>query len=146
MSPDELKRFPIFVELSEEERELLAEILEKRALPDGKSAFREGAESEGLVLLAEGRLKLKSRRKGGVVGHVEAPWHLGSASLFAPGKREVSALADGPATVWMLSRSGLSRLVEDAPRAAYRIAEAVSVELSGLVREGLETLVERDLG
>jgi CRP-like cAMP-binding protein len=145
VNPEDLKQFAILAELTEDERELVAEILEVRQLPDGKSVFREGAEGEGLVLLGDGRLKLKSRRRGGVVGTVEAPAHLGAVSLFAFGKREVSALADGPCTVWLLPRSGLSRLLEDAPRAAFRLAEAVAVELSGLAREGLETLVERNL-
>ena len=110
MNPDELKRFSLFAEFCEEDRELLAELLEERSLPDGKSAFREGAESDGLVLLSEGRLKLKSRRTGDVVGILEAPAHLGAAGLFSLGAREVSALAEGGATILLLPRSGLPRL------------------------------------
>lgn len=144
MNPDDLKQFSVLVEFSEEEREFLAELLEKRELPNGKSAFREGSEGEGLVLVEKGRLKLKSRRTGGVVGMLEAWDHLGAASLFALGKREVTALADGPCTIWTLSRSGLSRLVEDSPRAAFRLAEAVASELVTLIRTGLDTLVEHE--
>jgi len=145
VSPDALKHFGLLAELSEEDREILAEILEERTLLDGKSAFREGAEADGLVLLQSGRLKLKSRRAGDVIGTLEAPQHLGAASLFAVGKREVTALAQGPTTILLLSRSGLARLLEDAPRAAFRIAEAVAGELSGLVRQRLDTLVDHDL-
>lgn len=145
MRPDELKRFGLLAELSEEERELLVEILEERELPDGKSVFREGMEADGLVLLHAGQLKLKSRRAGDVIGTLEAPQHLGAAALFTLGKREVTALAEGPATVWLLSRSGLARLLEDAPRAAFRIAEAVAAELAGLVRQRLDPLVDHDL-
>lgn len=144
MNPDDLKQFSLLVEFSEEEREFLAELLEKQELPNGKSAFREGSEGEGLVLVEKGRLKLKSRRTGGVVGMLEAQDHLGAASLFALGKREVTALADGPCTIWTLSRSGLSRLLEDSPRAAFRLAEAVASELVMLIRTGLDTLVEQE--
>lgn len=144
MNPDDLKQFSLLVEFSEEEREFLAELLEKQELPNGKSAFREGSEGEGLVLIEKGRLKLKSRRTGGVVGMLEAQDHLGAASLFALGKREVTALADGPCTIWTLSRSGLSRLLEDSPRAAFRLAEAVASELVMLIRTGLDTLVEQE--
>jgi len=119
-------------------------LLEKRALLNAKSAFREGSEGEGLVLLESGKLKLKSRRTGSVVGMLEAPAHLGATSLFALGKREVTALADGPCTIWTLSRSGFSRLLDDSPRAAFRLAEAVAGELVALMREGLDTLVEKD--
>jgi CRP-like cAMP-binding protein len=142
VKPEVLKRFSLLVELSDEERDALGEMLEKRILPNGKSVFREGAESEGLVLLEKGRLKLKSKRTGDVVGTLEAEDHLGAASLFAPGRREVSAMADGPCTIWTLSRSGLARLAEDAPRAAFRLAEAVATEVVGLLRPGLETLIE----
>lgn len=145
MRASQLKHFALLAEFSEEERESLVELLEERTLPHGKSAFREGAEAEGLVLLSEGRLKLKSKRTGTVVGVLEAPAHLGAASLFAFGKREVTALADGGATIHLLSRSGLPRLADDSPRAAFRLAEAVAAELAGLVRTGLDVLAERDL-
>ena len=145
MRPDQLKRFALLAQMNHDDREALAELLEERKLPNGKSAFREGAESEGLLLLAEGRMKLKSRRTGEVVGVLEAPHHLGAGSLFAFGKREVTALADGPCTVWLLPRAGLPRLVEDAPRTAFRLAEAVAGELSGMMRQALDVLIESDL-
>lgn len=145
MKSDVLKRFALLVEFSEDERESLAGLLEERRLPNGKSAFREGTEGEGLVLLEEGRLKLKSRRTGAVVGSLEAQQHLGAASLFALGKREVTALADGPCTIWTLSRSGFSHLVDDDPRAAFRLAEAVASELVTLMRASLDNLVELEI-
>ncbi len=144
MNPDDLKRFSLLVELGEEERACLAELLEKRKLPNGKSAFREGSQADGLVLIESGCLKLESRRTGGIVGTLEAHSHLGAASLFAIGNREVSALADGPCTIWTLSRSGLSRLLEDSPRAAFRLAESVASELGGMLKASLDTLVEHD--
>jgi CRP-like cAMP-binding protein len=142
LKPDILKRFTLLVEFSDEERDALTDVLEKRILPNGKSIFREGSEAEGLVLLEKGRLKLKSRRTGGVVGVLEAQDHLGGASLFALGKREVSALADGPCTIWTLSRSGLSRLLDDSPRAAFRLAEAVAGELATMLKPNVDLLVE----
>lgn len=145
MKASELKQFALLAEFTEEEREVLADLLEERALPDGKSAFREGAESEGMLLLVEGRLELKSKRTGSVVGVVEAPAHLGAASLFGFGKREVTARSDGGATIHLLPRAGLPRLADDAPRAAFRLAEAVAIELAGLVRSGLDVLAEHDL-
>ncbi len=143
MKPEVLKRFALLVEFSEDERDTLAELLEKRILPNGKSVFREGDESQGLVLLEKGRLKLKSRRTGSVVGILEAEQHLGAASLFTMGQREVTALADGGCTVWTLSRSGLSRLLDDSPRAAFRLAEAVAGEAASLMRTSLDQLVRR---
>ncbi len=146
MSPDDLKRFALLVEFSEDEREALADLLEERKLPSGKSVFREGSEGDGLILLGEGRLNLKTRRTDSVIGQLEAPQHLGSASLFSFGKREVTAVADGPCTVWFLPRSGIPRLLDDAPRAAFRLAEAIAGELAGLVRTSLDTVTDQELG
>lgn len=146
MSPDALKRYALFAQLTDEEREFVVTLLEERKLGDGKSAFREGSESDGLILLDSGRLKLRSQRSPGVIGTLQAPDHLGAASLFTVGKREVTALADGACSVWVLSRSALSRLVDDCPRAAFRLAEAVAAELAGLARQGLPTLVENERG
>lgn len=122
---------------------MVVDLLEERKLPDGKSIFREGSESEGLVLLQEGRMKLKSKRTNAIVGIVEAPFQMGAASLFSLGPREVTALANGPATVWLLPRSGLARLSGDAPLAAFRVAEAIASELAGLVRQRLDFLAEQ---
>ena len=144
MNPDDLKRFSLMAEFCEEDREALAELLEKRVLPNGKSAFREGSEAEGLVLLEKGRLKLKSGRRGGVIGSLQAPEYLGAGSLFAFGKREVTALADGVCTIWVLPRSGMARLLDDAPRAAFRLAEATAGELVGLLRTGTDLLSEAE--
>ena len=146
MRIDELKRFSLLAELDDQERYALDELLEERTLLDGKSAFREGSDGEGLVLLAEGRLHLKSTRYGGFVGTLTAPYHLGAVSLFCVGPREVTAIAEGPSLIWLLPRSGLARLAADAPRAAFRLAEAAISELAGLTRQGLDGLVDQDPG
>jgi len=142
LKPDVLKQFALLAEFSEDERDALTEVLEKRILPNGKSIFREGSEAEGLVLLEKGSLKLKSRRTGGIVGVLVAQEHLGGGALFGLGQREVTALADGPSTVWTLSRSGLARLVDDSPRAAFRLAEAIASELVSLLKPSVDLLVE----
>lgn len=141
MRPETLKRFALFAELTDEEREIVVSLLEERRLPAGKSVFREGSESDGLVLLDSGRVKLRSARTQAVVGTLEAPDHLGAASLFSVGKHEVTALAESPCTLYTLSRSALARLVDDAPRAGYRVAAAVVVELAALARQSLDPLV-----
>ena len=42
------------------------------------------------------------------------------------------------------AEGGLPRLLDDSPRTAFRLAEAVAGELAGLVRQGLETLTEQE--
>ena len=135
MTGDELKGFSLLEAFTDEDREALADVLEERMLVEGKSAFREGSEGEGLVLLAEGTLNLKSKQYGGYVGSLIGPYHLGATSLFSMGPREVTAVAAGTCRLWTLSRSGLWRLADDAPRAAFRLAEAAIIELAGHIDE-----------
>lgn len=139
MSPTDLKQFGFFADLVEEDLEVLAELLETRALLSGQQLFREGQEAEGLVLVADGRLRLESRRAG-VLGFLEAGDVLGGTSLVAVGTREVTAVAEQPTEVHVLSREAFHRFVEDAPRAGARVLEALARELAGILRGGLEYL------
>jgi CRP-like cAMP-binding protein len=138
----DLKQFRLFSDFSDDERDLVAEVLDVRRLRPGKSAFREGDGSEGLVLLVSGRLALKRRGSDLELGILDAPAHLGTGGLFALGAREVTAVALEPATVLILSRGAVPRLVDEAPRAAFRLAEAVARELSGLLRESVAGVTE----
>ena len=50
----DLKQFAIFADLSEDERELVADLVTRMELDAGDQLFAEGAESEGLVLVERG--------------------------------------------------------------------------------------------
>jgi CRP-like cAMP-binding protein len=133
----ELKSFALLAELSEEERELVEELLERHAFDDGEQLFAEGQESEGLVLVEQGALLLSSSRAGSV-GQLVAGESLGAVSLVSVGPREATAVASGDTCIAVLSRESFRRLTEDMPRAACRILEAAFADLAGAVREGLE--------
>ena len=135
-APD-LKIFPLLADLSDEERELVADMLTRMELDKGEQLFAEGQESEGVVLVERGTLTLTSARAG-EIGQVLAGDCIGALSLVAVGPREATAVATDAGRVWILSRESFRRLVEDSPRAACRILEAALVDLGAAVREGLE--------
>jgi CRP-like cAMP-binding protein len=136
VNPEELKRFAVLAECSDEDREAIAPLLEERQLRAGSPLFREGSESEALVLVAEGALRLESRRAG-ELGTLGPGGALGGVALVLAGKREVSAVAASPSRLWLLDRAAFRRLVADAPRAACRIAEGVLAQLAGALRDQL---------
>lgn len=138
----DLKRFALLGELSEEERDVVADELEAMSIAEGEVLFEEGEESHGLVLVVEGRFRLESRRTGSL-GAAHPGQVLGAASLVAIGTREATAVAETASRVLLLRRSSFRRLVEDAPRAACRLAEAVATDLAALVRAGLDTIAPR---
>lgn len=136
-TPADLKAFALLAELSEDEREMVADLLERTSLDDGEQFFAEGQESEGLVLVELGMLLLSSSRAG-KLGELAQGDSLGAVSLVTVGPREATAIAKGATRVAVLSRESFRRLSEDSPRAACRMLEAALCDLAGAVREGLE--------
>ena len=141
MTPADLKRFPLLVELSDDDREALFELLEPQAFRTGRSVYRETAEADGLVLIVSGEVRLSSRRRAdlGVLGEGAI---LGGASLLTMGQREATAKAECECQVLLLPRTAYRRLLEDFPRTACRLTEAIAADLAALLREALESLTE----
>lgn len=137
MTPLDLKRFGLFADLVEADLDLLADLMDSRSLLSGQQLFREGQEAEGLVMVMEGRVRLESSRAG-VIGSVQAGETIGAASLVSVGMREITAVAEQPTEIQVLSREGFHRFVEDAPRSAARVLEALGCELAGILRGGLD--------
>jgi CRP-like cAMP-binding protein len=133
----DLKRFRLFSELTDSDRDAVTELLEPTELAAGRQCFREGQEAEGLVLVDSGELRLESRRSG-ELGSIGAGAAVGGLSLLVVGPREVTAIATVPSRVLLLSRSAFLRLSEEHPRAGLRLAQAIVAEFAGAVRQGLD--------
>lgn len=129
----------MFVELSGDDREVLFELLEPKTVPKGRSLYRETAEADALVLIASGSLRLSSKR-GKDLGAVGPGSVLGGASLLTMGQREATAKAEVACEVLLLPRTSYRRLVEDYPRTACRLTEAIAADLAALLREALDPL------
>lgn len=145
MNAVDLKRFPILADLSDDDLEAVFELLDLQRFRKGRSIYRETAEADGLVLVASGEVRLSSERYGdlGTLGEGSV---LGGASLLSPGQREATVKADVDCQVLMLPRASYRRLVEDFPRTACRLTEAIAADLAALLREGLDPLAENAQG
>ncbi len=139
MTPADLKRFPLLGELSDSDREALFELLEPQTVRKGRSVYRETAEADGLVLLVSGELRLSSRRRADLGTFGEGAI-LGGASLLTMGQREATAKAVCDCEVLLLHRAAYRRLVEDYPRTACRLTEAIAADLAALLRHALDPL------
>ncbi len=136
MNPNDLKRFPQLGDLSEEELEQLIPLLEERLLAQGRRVLTEGEDADGLVLLTCGSVKVAS--EAGYQGTIKAPASFGAAALATLGTRAMTAVAEEPCTIQVLTRTAFHRFAEDAPRAAVRILEAIVADLAMLLRLRLE--------
>ncbi|MBW2274937.1 MAG: cyclic nucleotide-binding domain-containing protein [Deltaproteobacteria bacterium] len=138
----DLKAFALLQELTEEEREALADLLEPCVVGQGEAIFCEGDEADGLVLIVSGSVRLIGAR-GDTEVRLRGGEHLGALSIFVIGARESSATAESECDLLLLSRMAFRRLADDAPRAACRLAEAVIGDLAGLLRRDLDRIAGR---
>ncbi|MCG8592618.1 MAG: cyclic nucleotide-binding domain-containing protein [Proteobacteria bacterium] len=136
MNASELKRFALFAEFTDEDREFVAELMDTLQVSKGAPVFREGSEANGLILVLSGTLRLENKRKG-VLGQLEAGSVLGALSLMVVGPREATAFAEEPTQLGLLPRHSFRRLAEDSPRTACRLAEAITADFASYVRSNL---------
>ena len=135
---DRLTKFAFTEELTEAEREGLAEALEERRLSVGRPLFRAEDEAEELYLLVEGQLRLSIGNTDLAVLGVGSL--IGGASLLAIGQRECTATAVTAGTVLVLTRAAYLRLRSDLPRVALALQESVIREIAGPLRASLGDL------
>ena len=139
MNASELKRFALFAELTQANCEELMDFLEPELLLGDRTLFREGEQSDGLALLVQGTVRLESRRTG-QCAHVSSGTALGALSLVEMRPRESTAVAQTQCEILWLRRANFRRLVDDSPRTACRVLEAIAGEFAGRVRRELDGL------
>lgn len=132
----DLRRFPLFAELRNDELESVAARLEVWELEADEPLWREGDGATALVLLDQGTLRIESHGLG-ALGRCAAPACLGATSLVGDGARESSVIAAGPSRALVLSKTAFAGLVEEAPGAAARVLAAVVRDLATMLRQGL---------
>lgn len=145
MTASDLKRFPLLAELTDEDREAIFDLVDVQTIRRGRSLYRETAEADALVFVVSGHVRLSSRACADL-GSLGEGSILGGASLLGMGQRAATAKAEVECQVMLLPRSAYRRLVEDYPRAACRLTEAIAAELAGLLRETIELVTNDHLG
>jgi len=141
----ELKRFALFADLVDAERDELASLLEEREASAGETLFDEGDEADALLLVLEGRLELKSRCRTETLS-VGAGETIGGLSLFAVGTRGVAAVGAEESALRVLRREDFLRFAEDHPRAAFRIAAALASDVAQHARATLPSVDPSEAG
>jgi len=129
----DLDAFALLHELSKEERGELMTFLEERRFDPGDQIFDVHDESEEMLLVCEGRVRLQSSGVG--EGCLEPGHVLGAASLVLVGNRMCAAFADGPVRVLSLGRESYLRLRSDLPRVALCLQEAIVHHFASDVRQ-----------
>jgi CRP-like cAMP-binding protein len=128
-----LKTFQLFAELDDHDRRVLGDHLEQQRVPAGHCLFREGDAASALVLVAKGRLEVESGRTGELGSLGRGAW-LGEASLVSVGSREATVTAAKNSVILRLERSSMRVMLEESPRTAARLIEALAGSLASTLR------------
>lgn len=137
IDPSELRRLPLFLEISDAACRELAARSVGRAYRSGETLFTAGAEAQGLYVLTSGRVRVV-RDAGGRrhVLHEEGPGGtLGDVPLFEGGGYPATAVAAEPTSCVIVARDGIAAAMRADPALAWRFL--------GRLAARVRTLVER---
>jgi CRP-like cAMP-binding protein len=138
-----LAKAPLFGLLEPEAVRLLAFASETRNLRAGDVLFEKGDRSDGAYIVIRGALALDGRDDAAPPTFVAEPGALvGHMSLFLRTPRPATATACDDTTVMRISPTLLRRVLEEFPKSAGTLHQALMADLTGLT-EGLERVRQR---
>jgi CRP-like cAMP-binding protein len=141
-----LSRAPLFGQLETEAMRLIAFAAESRALKAGEVLFRRGERADGGYVVVRGAIALDAREDGSPAAFIAEPGALiGQTALFLRGLRPATATAREPSAVMRISPTLVRRVLEEYPRAAAILHQALVRDLVSL-SGGLESVRQQLLG
>lgn len=135
-----LTRAPLFGLLEMDAIRLIAFAAETRGLKAGEVLFRKGDRADGAYVVVRGAIALDAREDGSPAAFVAEPGSLiGQSALFLRGLRPATATAREVSGVMRISPTLVRRVLEEYPRAAGILHQALVKDLVSL-SGGLERI------
>ncbi len=143
-----LKASPLFENFTETGVRILASICVERRFVMGATVFTEGAVSNSMLIVADGRISLTSRSDRGLVslGEVGPGDWLGELSLIEPGHRMCTATAKTVVNALEMGRSDFQDLTAQKPQACTKLMMALVSRFARRVaqnRDSFRWLIQR---
>jgi len=133
-----LSRAPLFGQLDMDAMRLIAFAAETRNLKAGEVLFRKGERADGGYVVVRGTIALDAREDGSPASFVaETGALIGPTALFLRGPRPATATAREASTVMRISPTLVRRVLEEHPKAAGILHQALVRDLVSL-SSGLE--------
>lgn len=144
---DEIRKLPLFSDLSEEQLEKISAIVRVRALKRKQVLFREGDPVEGMFFVLDGRLKLYKLAPDGKehILHVVSPGQgFAEAAVFMRGGYPAFAEALQASSVLCLPKAEFIGLMREEPDISLAIIATMSRYLK-LFADRIEDLSLKDV-
>lgn len=138
-----LKACPLFQDFTDTGIRILATIAQPRAYTRGATLFREGADGDSLLVIAEGSVRLSARTPAGEevsLGEVGAGEPLGELGLLRPGPHLCTAQATSDVTAVELRSADFQRLAGERPQACAKLLMSIAVHLGQKLRDNRDAL------
>jgi signal transduction histidine kinase len=128
---DEVRRVPLFADLSEEDLEQLYEMATTVSIQTGELVFEEGSPGGALYVILDGELEVTKRRGGqdAVLAERRAGEFIGEMSLLEQAPRSASVRALRESRLLMISQAAFETLLSCSPSAHLTMLRAVTSRL-----------------
>ena len=125
-----LARSPLFEGLTKKELTELARRSEDMELDPGTVLTREGEIGHEFFVIIEGDVDVK--RKGKSLGTRQAPDFIGEIALLEEVERTATVTAKTPLRVFVLTRTGFKRMVEEHPGIELKVLRTLARRVATL--------------
>ena len=121
---DLLRRVPLFAGCKTSALEEIGQLADEVDVPDGYTLIREGEFGEQFFLIVEGRVRIE--RGGKTVSTLGPGQFLGEISLIDKGPTTATAIADGPAKLFVLAHREFNSLLDRSSTVRGEILSALA--------------------
>ncbi|MCL4394109.1 MAG: cyclic nucleotide-binding domain-containing protein, partial [Chloroflexi bacterium] len=131
MIPQPIDQVPLFLRLSEGERELVTARLRRRQAASGELVFTEGSTSDAMYVITSGRVKLEGGRIDSALtlANLGAGSLLGEEDMLLDRPYSTSARAAATTQLYVLSRGDLEELVAQRPAIGLKFSASLGLRI-----------------
>src|SRR5215212_9491140 len=131
MNFDELRRIPLFADISQEDLEQLYRMAETVSIPAGQLVLREGDPGDSLYVVLAGELEV-TKRQGDqevLLALYEPGQFFGEMALLEQARRSASVRTLEESRLLIISRAAFQTLLSCSPSAPLKILQTVTSRL-----------------
>ncbi len=131
MTLDELRRVPLFADLSEEDLERLYQMAKTVSIPAGELVFEEGSPGDALYVVLDGELEVSKRQSGQdvVLAVRRVGEFIGEMSLLEQAPRSASVRTLRESRLLMINQAAFETLLSCSPSAHLTMLRTVTTRL-----------------
>ena len=138
MTIKRLKEIPLLKDFKDDEIELISSMLTERLYKKGTIVWERGSPEQGLQIIDYGSVRVTRKTKEGdrqILAVLKDSNFFGELSLLDGRTHSATLEALEDTKVFILQRIDIDKLLEEKPRAAYKILSEITIATSEKLRD-----------